>query len=70
MGALAAHASARLVHLRVLLPPLDGSASSARGLMDRVQREGVEEPLRVAMKAFRRRCNDLTSGPLCNNICS
>ena len=30
----------------------------------------VEPRLRLAIKAFRKRCADLTSGPACNNICS
>ena len=77
VDALAAHSTSRLVLLRLLLPPLDapqdspqGPRVAARWLMERAQRELVEPRLRVAMRSFRARCADLTSGPSCNNICS
>lgn len=72
------HADDPLVLLRVRLPASevrgDGGAAlpSARkaSLLDRVQRELVDPRLRAAMRGFRARCADLTSGPVCNNICS
>ena len=41
-----------------------------RGLLEHIQRRVAEPRLRVAMRDFRKRCADLTSGPNCNNICS
>ena len=41
-----------------------------RPIMPAVSELRSEGELRVAIKAFRKRCADLTSGPACNNICS
>ena len=78
IDALAAHASDRLVFVRLILPPIDAPVpvsgnrrrAPRHGLLELVQKELVEPRLKVAIRAFRKRCADLTSGPLCNNICS
>ena len=59
---LARHSTQRLVLLRVKLPPKLPLKNEVNAL--------VEPTLRVAMRSFRKRCADLTSGPACNNICS
>ena len=84
VDALQALASHRIVMLRVRMPSgAEGAAEldaprraekrgggRGRSLLDHVQRVLVEPRLRGAMRTFRRRCADLTSGPACNNICS
>ena len=80
VDALQALTSHRIVMLRVRMPslaevaeldaPRRGGGRAGRSLLDHAQRVLVEPRLRAAMRTFRRRCADLTSGPACNNICS
>lgn len=47
-----------------------GSGRHERSFLDRIQRTVSEPRLRQALRSFRKRCADMTSGPACNNICS
>lgn len=64
------HTEARVVLVRVRLPPTQAAARPAVTARARAVGALLEPRLRVAVKAFRSRCADLTSGPACNNICS
>jgi len=86
VDALTRHSAEPLVRLHLLLPEeMEGERKGVIGgqhggrLMKLGGRLGVgarqplidvEPRLRAAMRGFRNRCADLTSGPACNNICS
>ena len=74
VDALKSHDASKLVLLRIVLPSEathpGGPGMAVLGGRKAGWLEKVEPRLRQAIKAFKRQCHDLVSGPACNNICS